>query len=92
MVIKKVHRISRFCKHLGDKDFGSGQFTFKKGVSDFLLYLKSSIDFLDFGKMGATRILEIDILHLEMGDSDFLSYLKRCIDSLDFNKWGRQGF
>ena len=70
MGFEKAHRLSRLWKNGGDKDVGNEHSTFKKGRSDFSWYLKRVIDFLDFGKMGATRILEMDILHLKNGGSN----------------------
>ena len=55
MVFEKTHRLSRFWKNGGDKDFTNDIFTFESGGSDFLWHLKKCIDFLDFKKMQPTR-------------------------------------
>ena len=43
----------------------------KTGVSNFLRYLKRHIDFLEFGKMGATRIFENGYFIFEEGGKGF---------------------
>ena len=84
-----MHRLSRFLKNKGDKDFWKWKSLYlKKAVSDFLLYLKRCLGFLDFGKMGAASIFEINILNLKKGSGDFLWYLKRCSDFLQLGKRG----